>query len=324
MDSLFIDGYYNKDGIYEKFNKLDELLYLLCPETGRPWTIERLESYLNYVYFRANKLRPQQNNPDENSTIVKYFIENEKYFIMDTTLLDKNYQSIYVIKSIDDIKQPYCEFGSIKKIVECLKNQYDIKEDEFNLLSRIKRVKFFNDMKDLEYLCECPEDNDIEINADHVKHILIDGSDNLPLGLLNTFLEENCFNKEKDTIKSDVENLNDSAKKNLLSIIERAKKETLNRFKSDKSLIAPIYFPKCDKGDSKYNVLSYILPLYISHGEKPDCVLLFNKDEDRKKDEDNNKEKKCVKYVAMTLLNMDEAYTDVRLLGTVDMYPWLQ
>ena len=49
-----------------------------------------------------------------------------------------------------------------------------------------------------------------------------------------------------------------------------------------------------------------MLPLFLEHLEKPDCALVFDKDGNAK-----------------TLINMDEVYTDLRLIGRIDAYSWL-
>ncbi len=50
--------------------------------------------------------------------------------------------------------------------------------------------------------------------------------------------------------------------------------------------------------------------MFISQREKPDCVLVFNETNDGE-------------YVGNTLLNMDEARTNTRVLDKIDNYKWM-
>lgn len=131
-------------------------------------------------------------------------------------------------------------------------------------------------------------------------HIIIDGSDNLPLSLLNmifnkTYYYINKYQTQVDIIKKP------SVYRLLKDIIQRAINRSLKRT-SERYYIASTYY-------IAQNKISYLLPLYISQREKPDCALVFN--------EENGK------YVGNTLYSMDEARTDTRVLGKIDDYKWM-
>ncbi len=57
---------------------------------------------------------------------------------------------------------------------------------------------------------------------------------------------------------------------------------------------------------SEVNKINFMLPLSLEYDNEPDCVILFDKE-----------------GKAHTLLNMAEAYTDLRILGKLDDYDWL-
>lgn len=88
----------------------------------------------------------------------------------------------------------------------------------------------------------------------------------------------------------------------LKNIIQKAINRSLKRA-SEKYYIASSYY-------IEQNKISYLLPLFISQREKPDCVLVFNETNDGE-------------YVGNTLLNMDEARTNTRVLDKIDNYKWM-
>lgn len=410
----FFNKFYPDHQIYECSNFLDDLIYQLSPEVGKPWNIRSLASYLNFVYKRASKKDVESSCDIEKNIYIK---EEGNYIYMNTNLLNKNSEEIYVKANLNEhncefvtgkdisiprvkfyeekdlsyflqspnIKLPSLEkenidnklerrkqilniinekrrFSIVAKILCRIKSlkenldltdelKFELKNDERTLINKIIRKKDIgkkelniwygeelkklnlenvNDRKvtitkdELFKILICCKDEKFQDNvfrsnnngepnrkkgnnqSNGLLHIILDGSDNL-LTFLNYFLGKD-YHLDKYQIQSDIIKGGEKSINSLKEIIDRAITNTLNRQKTDKSLIAPIYFENFDK-------ISYILPLYISHREKPDCALLFNKEED---------ENERVKYVPTTLLNMEEAYIDVRLLGTVDMYPWLQ
>lgn len=68
------------------------------------------------------------------------------------------------------------------------------------------------------------------------------------------------------------------------------------------NLIAPYYYIQGDDD----NKIGFILPLYLEHLDKPDSALLFDS-----------------KGIVRTMINMNEVYIDLRLIGRIDAYSWL-
>ena len=131
-------------------------------------------------------------------------------------------------------------------------------------------------------------------------HIIIDGSDNLPLSLLNMIFNRKYHYIDKYMTQVDIiENI--AVYELLKNIIQRAINRSIKE-SSEKDDIASIYYIELDK-------ISYLLPLYILQREKPDCALVFN---------EINAE-----YVGMTLMSIDEARTDARVLSKIDDYEWM-
>ena len=229
---------------------------------------------------------------DEMDSMVQQIVlDFLKKYTEDKSIINSSYLSELLnnkVKKIDDM-------GKFIEIIN-LENKYkEIKaKDSENV--NLNKYDVYNN------IIKIPDKNRT-FTFRSTNHIVIDGSDNLPFSFLNDFLGISDRDLDKFQIQFKIIGEGNNCMSVLRNIINRAIEMMLSRFKSDRSLIAPIYYVKSTG-------LSYLLPLYITHGEKPDCALLFNKEGN--------------KYVAKTLLNMEEAYMDVRLLGTVDMYPWLQ
>lgn len=132
-------------------------------------------------------------------------------------------------------------------------------------------------------------------------HIIIDGSDNLPLSLLNMIFDKKYHYIDKYKMQVDIIEKN-GVYDFLKNIIQKAINRSLKRA-SEKYYIASSYY-------IEQNKISYLLPLFISQREKPDCVLVFNETNDGE-------------YVGNTLLNMDEARTNTRVLDKIDNYKWM-
>lgn len=131
-------------------------------------------------------------------------------------------------------------------------------------------------------------------------HIIIDGSDNLPTHLLNILFERKYYYLDKYKTQIDIIE-NQDIYKCLKILIQRAIDRSVKRA-SEKHYIASTYY--IDE-----NTTSYLLPLYMLQREIPDCVLLFS--------EENGK------YVGKTLLNIEEARIDARVLDKIDDYKWM-
>lgn len=137
-------------------------------------------------------------------------------------------------------------------------------------------------------------------------HIVIDGSDNLPFSLLKMILPEkyslfNLYDRQLAIIEQT------DAYDCLKTLIQRAIDRSF-KLAYKKNYIVPIYFVE-------QNDISYVLPLYLYQREKPDCVLVFNYEKEQNDE--------IGQYVGKTLLNMDEARIDARILGEIDDYSWL-
>lgn len=131
-------------------------------------------------------------------------------------------------------------------------------------------------------------------------HIIIDGSDNLPLSLLNMIFNRKYSYINKYMTQIDIIE-NTAVYEFLKNIIQRAIDRSIKE-SSEKNYIVSIYY-------IAQNTISYLLPLYILQREKPDCALVFNEINDE--------------YVGVTLISIDEARTDARVLSKIDDYEWM-
>lgn len=134
-------------------------------------------------------------------------------------------------------------------------------------------------------------------------HIIIDGSDNLPLKLLNMLFDRPFYFLDKYRTQIDIIE-NPSIYESLKILIERAIIRSWKRA-SERNYIAKTYYIDKDH-------VSYLLPLYILQREEPDCVLVFNKDK-----------KNGERFIGATLLSIEEARIDARVLGKIDDYKWM-
>lgn len=128
---------------------------------------------------------------------------------------------------------------------------------------------------------------------------MIDGIDNLPSDFIKSF-----FNLKYESLNPDIKNefrkkiitesycKNDGSFENYQKIMIRAIKRQI-----EKDVDLPIFYYK-KKAD-----YDYLLPIYLQRLDKPDfCVVL-------------GPTQKSGVWKLMTLLNMDEAYCDIRVFG---------
>lgn len=292
-------------------------------------------------------LMPQ---PKGNRTIKKtseYFIK-DRYTIFNTGLVDKNNENIYFVKSseVDEetnkffyTEQEVTELGfdfKVDSIVNMLKDSFS---EIFKDIDKINEVlinteetcseayeKVKNEIEDIERIIEGIKDkekNDAVKKIKRIKkelenkdyrsgtgwrHIIIDGSDNLPLPIINTVFGTSYSYIDKGNIRYQI--IKEQERYHCIKgILIRALKRSLLMAKRDMTLIVPTLYPG-KENDKKKLEISYLIPLYLMRSDKPDCVFLFNKENDL--------------YVGKTLLNMEEASLNIRAFGNPEQYSWLR
>lgn len=128
-------------------------------------------------------------------------------------------------------------------------------------------------------------------------HILIDGSDNFPLELINMLLSTQWYYIDKYYLQKNI--IENEVYDCLKRLIEQAINYSFKKYE-----IIPIY-------DIERNDVSYILPLFLLKRDIPDCVLLVRK------------EKENDKWIGKTILSMAEARIDAYILNDINQYNWL-
>lgn len=128
-------------------------------------------------------------------------------------------------------------------------------------------------------------------------HILIDGSDNLPLELINMLLSTQWYYIDKYCLQNKIIEKNE-----VYDCLKRLIDQAINYSFNKKYKIIPIY-------DIQKNDVSYILPLFLLKRDIPDCVLLVRKEKG--------------KWIGKTILSMAEARIDAYILNDINQYNWL-
>lgn len=130
-------------------------------------------------------------------------------------------------------------------------------------------------------------------------HILIDGSDNFPLELINMLLstQPQWYYIDKYCLQNIIINKNE-----VYECLKRLIEQAIN-YSFKKYEIIPIY-------DIERNDVSYILPLFLLKRDIPDCVLLVREEEEGK-------------WIGKTILNMSEARIDAYILNDINKCDWL-
>ena len=139
-------------------------------------------------------------------------------------------------------------------------------------------------------------------NFTGIDHLVIDGIDNLPLFLRYKIVKEDNI---KDIVELQLSMLEDEKKydiikKELIDCVH----DSMRRVKAGNISIAPMYY-------AEKNEINYLLPLFFKKNKIADCALIMAWNVNTKL------------FEARTIINMWEAYNDVRLLNNPDNYSWL-
>ena len=143
---------------------------------------------------------------------------------------------------------------------------------------------------------------DSNLNFHGIDHLVIDGIDNLPSILRYKLVKEDDVDNIVELQFSMLENEKkyDIIKKELIDCVH----DSMRRVKAGIISIAPMYYAVDD-------TISYLLPLFFTNNRNADCALIMKWDVNTKL------------FEARTIINMWEAYNDVRLLNNPDNYSWL-
>lgn len=226
------------------------------------------------------------------------------------SIIDEDFKLILPENFDEDFLNIYCE---VRK--ESLMNGRELDGDDERKCFQAKYEEL------IETRCleekDCPEyayyKDDISWRC---FHLIIDGSDNLPKSILRYILGEfqgwstemEYLSKEerekcRRQIQSEI-----VCGKNTLAICKciyqmvKDAKTYAEKLSKTYNLIAPYYYIQGDDD----NKIGFILPLYLEHLDKPDSALLFDS-----------------KGIVRTMINMNEVYIDLRLIGRIDAYSWL-
>ena len=284
---------------------IDELIDRLSFEQEK-WTICGLINYLNVLYATGY-----------------YTQEVSCYNVFDVRLSDRHDSKLFFIMKVTEDEKYECLEGNkyffTKQEIEKISDvKIPLNTEENN--SIINFYKLIKDIRNDNFSIHIKENDRTYKTADGSekyrggwKHIIIDGCDNFPLELINiilnernTFLGRNLIPRAKEILKNK-ENID--LYECIKNIIRRAIDRSLSKARKDMTMIAPIYhsLENCNNA-----ALNFILPLHILRNERPDCVLVFYYSR-----KDNS-------YIGTTLLNMEEALQDARVLGSTKQYSWLR
>lgn len=203
-------------------------------------------------------------------------------------------------------KPPFIRDPANKKGIrdrkKCLDKAYDKikKQEQKNEKQEQKNEKQGKNKKKLTInekykIYESEIENSTLIGWDH---ILIEGSDNFPLELINMLLstQPQWYYIDKYHLQKEIIDKNE-----VYDCLKRLIEQAIN-YSFKKYEIIPIY-------DIERNDVSYILPLFLLKRDIPDCVLLVREEEG--------------KWIGKTILNMAEARIDAYILNDINQYNWL-
>ncbi len=356
----FIDRFSLKKR-YESFPVFNNLLYKLAPEIHRKWTLKSLVHYINkvyevaeslykaglpcisyamedkYIFFNTGLVDKYYNDiycwgfiSEQNGNEIVMFKgfwtkhdlqEQQKLSLIGTEVLNS-------CKSVTEILQKKTYEAENKRIKNNIEPSFpeNFDEDFFQKYCNVRKKsleeqdedKLFQ--KEYEDLVEimCEDGKDVPGCSSYKEdytwrcfHLIIDGSDNIPISILKyllTRLSNKLTTLNEDDIKNRQKIIQDTIfelKGNMIGfcrcIYNMLKEAMLYSLKLSRqsNLIAPYYYIKNED-------ICFMLPLFLEHLEKPDCALIFNG-----------------KGEIKTLVNMEEVYTDLRLIGRLDAYSWL-
>lgn len=310
-NDLFQDIFF-KEEKYKLINIVDELIDRL-PSKQDKWTIMGLINYLNVLYALLSHATESSNYKIGGYIILNLRLldkqDNELFFAIKKKektyeCIDSDNKYFFTEKELEKIKGIKEKFNFTKRNYsneDCYKS---LRENYYKLIRDVIEGNFSINID------ERTHKNGKDKYLGGWQHIIIDGCDNFPLGIINIILDKRYTYIGKNVIPEMRSNLEKDANKFncIKEIIKRAIDRSVIKAKKDITMIAPIYhFTK----DSQVE-FSFLLPLYLSRNEKPDCVLVFNYIQRKNK------------YQGVSLLNMKEALQDTRTFASSKQYSWLR
>lgn len=203
-------------------------------------------------------------------------LDNKKYLIVNSKLLNKYAEWIYIIYEINE------KWNRDKNRKEYfvtdetyLSNGYDLVAKKINLdtfsLEEIIPIKFYNDKSELIFDAEIT-DFELELTSYNFRHIIEERRDRLPTVLQGQSVMEIAYR-----IRNSIE-------------------YSIKMSKADYNYIIPCY-------DINRDTIQYMLPLFsnFDSGSKVESVLIVNKT--------------IKKYTVKTVLKVEEAYETARILN---------
>ena len=317
------NNYFETEFFYGKheelIDKIDELIDKLQAE-DEIWSIDSLLNYIDYTYRRnTNKRANRYDN--------EWLFEDQEYTIFKLGLLTKYQEELFfgikkgnqyisinskdyffTQKEIEDMINKGmisidCNLGQLKLHIEdmesILKPTYNIAFEKFKFEDSYpeRRNKYIDNKNDKINEIKKNKKNKKNLFHNSWEHIIIDGSDHIPIEIVSNVLGESIkyigLEKKFDLMIEEKYNC-------LKNIIIRSLERSITKAKTNRGMIAPIFYAKEDD-------ISYLIPLFLMRKEKPDCVLVFDS-----------------KFECKTLLSIDEARKDARIFGSTMIYYWLR
>jgi hypothetical protein len=268
---------------------LDERWFYKDQNPDFPYPI--LTSYLHYTFYKLTQ---------EDNKILK----SGKYSAFNTGLVDNRYEPIYALfEDVDTYTQP-------RKLVDfCISGEgFAGKELVRNFKDLPERATYFSTVSDMLYNTQAGEP---ELD---IKHIALENIDRLPLSFISDNAPKDFSLKNPDLLSRherkqyhiDLADAIENDSKTYRNITYRLKDATslaIKRVQWNFKSAIPMYFPTQDK-------MSLLLPLSLMDDEKVDVALVVEKT-------------KSGNYLGHTILSLDWAYTNARLVSRPDS-DWLE
>lgn len=248
-----------------------------------------LEYYLNYTCMRL------QYEDRQGSCKLKKS-KDGSYMTFNTGLVDKLYEPIYMVfkQNPTDSRQPWCfhqyACSTEGSTIEWLKKTFGS--------SLPDRARYHDEPADLVY------DDRLDIEIGDWTH-LVEHLERYPEAFLKRVKPDFDFNREhteefrKELTKSIRE---DSASyRTFKTLIEQAKKDAIKRVLWNFKTAIPIYYPRTHK-------ISLLLPLFLEDENNVSVAMVLEKGDDS--------------YFVPTVLDLEMAYIDARLIARPDS-DWL-